>query len=230
MRQAKALGARLLRLDQLAIARIIRRRRRHPPFLIRFFINRQDAAAFRRLAEDPDNAVLRLPDLADHAGLVALRRLGQAAQNPVATAQRGIPLARDDRDARRGCLQGPFRRLCKQIAILVWIQDPQHRHRWQLARIGVIRLAPFQRPFRLHLFEDAFQFDPCGAFDAERLRDIAFGARTGVVGNPVEDLLLGGDLGNAHTPALTRRAGGVMRRNAPPDVLLKTVAGPPQAK
>ena len=119
---------------------------------------------------------------------------GQAGKDAVAAAQRRVALAGDQQDARRFVFALPFQRLGEQIAIGRRVQHLQNRDRRHLVRVAIGLAAFLQMPLGLKFLEDAFQVDPVRPLDAERLGDVTLGGQGGVLGNPVENLVFGGDL------------------------------------
>ena len=99
----------------------------------------------------------------------------------------------------------PFQRFGTQVAIRIGSGDLQNADGGQLVRIAVGLITLLQMTFGLQLFEDAFEVDPRGTFNAEGFGNVALGGQGRVRGNPVKDLGFGGKL--AHTPRLARAAG-----------------------
>ncbi|MPL88767.1 hypothetical protein SDC9_34794 [bioreactor metagenome] len=218
LRQAEPpLRAGLLRLDQLAVARVIRGACRHHPFLGLALVDRHDPPALGALAEDADDAVLRAADLADRPRLVdvavALDR-GDAGKDAVARAKRWLALRRQHQTARRLALAAPFERLGPEIARGIGGQHLQHGDRRQPRAVVEAAPAALDHALLGHLLEQALQLDLLCALQAEGAGNVALGAGIGMVGKPGEDLFTGGCLG--HAPDLARARGAVTQGSGAP--------------
>ena len=185
-----ALRPGLFRLHQLAVLGAQRRVPGDLPFLVRALVDRHDPPALGRLAEDAEDLVRVGADLADQPRLILVilaPDLVDAGKDTVAFSDRGIGLARLEKDARFRCLALPFQRAGELIAVAVGRQDHQDRNGGQLFGVAVGLAAAFQRACTLKLFQHTLQLDPVRALDPEGLGDVALGGQAGIVGDPVED-------------------------------------------
>ena len=73
--------------------------------------------------------------------------------------------------------------------------------------------ALFQRALGLELFQKPFEFNSLIALDAKGLRDVALGREAGILGDPVEDVGLGGKRGHAPSGSTARGQGHGKARN-----------------
>ena len=116
--QAEAVArAGLFGLDQLAVPGAVGGAGGDAPFAVGALVDGQDAPALGALAEDAEDLSRIGADLADQAPLVAVgvgAHLGEAGEDAVALAQRGIGLARDEEDAGLGPLAVPFERAARR--------------------------------------------------------------------------------------------------------------------
>ena len=208
LRQAKPLWSGLFRLHQLAILGTLGELTRHAPFLVGSLVDRQNAPAFGARPKNTKHFQRVLADLADQPrliGVVLPRYFGQPCQNTVTSPQCLIAVAGDKQNARGGVVARPFHRCGEQITLTVGCQNGQNRHRRQLVRLAVAAPFAHQCAVGFQLFQQPFQFDLAIALDTKGLRNIALGHQAGVIGNPLADLVFGGNL--HHTLPLSRRAG-----------------------
>ena len=199
LRQAQALWTCLFCFHQLAVAGALGEFAGDAPFLVRALVNGHDAPAFGILAENAQQLQRVRSDLADQPRLILMRLplyFGQARQNPVALCHRGVGPAGQEQDTRFIFRALPFGRPRELVALPVGRQDRQDADRGQLIGIAVGAAALFQRAVLLQLFQQPLQLNPSGILDAEGLRDIALGRQGRVVGDPLQDLLFGRDLGH----------------------------------
>jgi hypothetical protein len=183
------------------------------PFPLGPLVDRHDAPALGRLAEDAEDAVRRLADAADQARLVVVPLgldLRQTAEDAVAPAKRRVALARDDQHARLRALTGPFERLGEKVALPVRAEHFEHRDRRQPVRVAVGAAALLEVAVRLQFLQDTLEVHARGALDAEGLGDVALGALGRMVGDPGEDFVLGGNAGHDRCE-VARPGGGVIR-------------------
>ena len=126
---------------------------------------------------------------------------GQAAQDPVARAQRRIALLGDDQHPL-AAVDAVFQRHGKQIPGRIGGQNLQHGDRRQDPRFLKAARLFLKRALVFHLAQDALEVDLGIALDAKGFGNIALGDKAGVLGDPLADLIFGRN--GVHGLCLTR--------------------------
>ena len=194
LRQAQTFRADLFSLDQLAIKRATHIIARHRPFLVRALVDGQNATTFCATAKDPQQFGRVRPDAADQPrfiGVIHPPHRGQAGQNAFACAQGGIVFLRHNQDARGVIAQVFFHRLGKEIARCIRGQHQQHANWRQSTRRAQVATAFFDAAgdVRIQLAQQAFEVDACIPLDAKGVGDVAFAGQTGIINDPLADLI-----------------------------------------
>lgn len=210
LRQAEAAAAGLLGLDQLAVAGVQGVIAPDAPVLVLALVDGNDAAALSLFPENPQYFLGVGAELADQAGLVvgiAALDLGQAGEDAVALGHGRIGFGGAIQDLGGRPLPLPIHGGGPLVALAVGGEDDQQRDGREFRGIAVAVAALLQRALGLELFQKPFEFNALIALDAKGLCDVALGREAGILGDPVQEVGLGGKRGHAPSGSMDRGQG-----------------------
>ncbi len=192
-------------LDQLAVAGLHRQVTRNAPFLVLPLVDGHDPAAFGPGTKHAQHLERVGPDPPDQPRLILVIiqiNLGQPRQNPVTAAQRRITLLGDDQNTQ-SLFHPLFQRTGIKVTRGIGRQHQKHRYRRQFPGRTETAGRLLQRAFPLQFGQKPLEVNPRVTLDPEGFGNVTLGRKAGVLGDPLTDLLFGGQW--VHGPDLARR-------------------------